>query len=156
MGNLVFETMVAFTLISLSWVVGYLVHGWLCKLELDEGFLMRNTHAVKLAGDVLRVDRFRWLLVNTPLRHTSDKVRIRSGGTDELERVRSEMKESEISHHLGFWLIQGSGTVYLAISGRVSFYIVLSMLNICLNLYPVLVQIRTLARVDEVIKHRKL
>jgi hypothetical protein len=152
---IVVDFLLGFTLISLTWIIGYLFFRLSEKLGFVNSLLMRNSHFFSLMYDFLKVEWFGRLLVNTPLRYTSEKMRLRNHGSAELFLVRHEMVDSEVSHHCGFWLCLLAAISYLLNGGRGSLFVVLSFYNVLGNLYPVLVQIRNRSRIDKILEHRK-
>lgn len=149
---IVVDFLLGFTLISFTWLIGYLFFRLSEKLGFVNSLLIKNSHFFSLVYDFLKVEWFRWLLVNTPLRHTSIKIQLHNHGSAELLRVRREMVDSEVSHHFGFWLCLLASILYLLNGGRASLFVALSFYNIFGNLYPVLVQIRNRSLIEKILE----
>lgn len=155
MPHLVVDFCLSFTLISVSWIFGYLFFRLSEKLGFVDSLLIKNSPFFSFVYKFLQVEWFRWLLVNTPLRYTSEKIHLRNHGEAELLRVRREMIDSEVSHHVGFWLCLLGSLLYLWGGGRGSLFVVLSFFNLLGNFYPVLVQIQNRSRINVLLKVRK-
>lgn len=152
---IVVDLLVGFTLISITWVIGYCFFRLSEKLGFVNSLLMKNSRFFSLMYDFLKVEWFRRLLINSPLRYISEKIKVHSHGSVELFRVRHEMIDSEISHHCGFWFCLFASILYLLNGGRGSLFVVLSFYNVFGNLYPVLVQIKNRSIIDKILEHRK-
>ena len=148
------DILIAFTLLTLTWALGYLFFRVSERLGFVNALLLNDSRVLCLACRILRVEWFRWLLVNTPLRYTSDKMRVHNHSNSELIRVRREMVDSEVSHHFAFWLCALAVSVYLTNGGRMSLSVVLSTYNVIGNLYPALVQTRSRSRLDTILEYR--
>lgn len=123
MSIIVIDFLMGFTLISITWIIGYCLFRLSEKLGFVNSLLMKDTRFFSIMYDFLKVEWFRWLLANSPLRNTSEKIKIRNHESVELFRVRHEMIDSEISHHCGFWLCLFVSILYLLNGGRGSFSI---------------------------------
>jgi|GEM_PF-6609814 len=109
---IVIDFLMGFTLISITWIIGYCLFRLSEKLGFVNSLLMKDTRFFSIMYDFLKVEWFRWLLVNSPLRYTSEKIKVRNHESVELFRVRHEMIDSEISHHCGFWLCLYQSCIY--------------------------------------------
>lgn len=148
------DAVAGFTLLTLTWAAGYLFFRLSERLGFAHALLLKESRVLGVARRLLLVEGFRWLLVNTPLRHTSEKIRVHHHGDAELLRVRREMVDSEVSHHFAFWFCALAVSVYLLLGGRASLGVVLSVFNVFGNLYPFLVQTRNRSRLDRILQHR--
>lgn len=154
MPPIVVDFALAFTLLSLTWAVGYAFFRVCERGGFVNSLLLTDSRVFVLAYRLLKVEWFRWLLINTPLRYTSEKIRLHNHGTAELLRVRREMVDSEVSHHFGFWLCALASLLYVFHGGRVSLFVPLSICNAFGNFYPVLVQIRNRSQLDKALERR--
>ena len=152
---IVIDFLLGFTLISITWIIGFCFFRLSEKLGFVNSLLLKDSYFFSLMYDFLKVEWFRWLLVNSPLRYTSEKIKVRNHESAELFRVRREMIDSEVSHHCGFWICFFASILYLLGDGRNSLFVVLSFYNVFGNLYPVLVQIRNRSIIDKILEHRK-
>jgi len=155
MPQIILDAVIGFTLVSISWAVGY----WLFLLGEKSGLtrylLIRDSPVYSFLYRLLLVRWFHRLLTRTPLRYTSGKMRLLHSAAAELIRVRREMVDSEVSHHCGFWILALASVLYLLNGGRGALFAVLSFYNIAGNLYPMLVQVRNRSRIDRILEHRE-
>lgn len=145
------DVAIAFTLLTISWAIGYAFFRTSERMGDIRVLLLKDTRVLCVACRILKVEWFRWLLVNTPLRHTSEKIRVSDHSRAELLRVRHEMVESEVSHHVAFWIYALASAACVLNGGRVSLGVVSSVFNVLGNLYPMLVQTKNRSRIDRIL-----
>jgi|GEM_PF-1098807 len=100
--------------------------------------------------EFLGVKRFRSFLELTHYRRLWGPSVKRGGGRISLEELADDMRESEISHSLGFFIV-GALSFYLASVGRDSYGLVLMACNLFINGYPVMLQRYNRDRIDAIL-----
>ena len=77
------------------------------------------------------------------------------GGRDSLHRVETHTRESERGHLV--WLLSGvPPTIYAMVSGWLKFAAYFVAVNIILNIYPILLQRYTRARICRILRDQSL
>ncbi len=141
--------------VCVSGLAGFLVFLLLKKgnglSSITKLILIKNPNSYKYLG----VGIFKQLIVKTPLRLGNPKIKINRFNIKELKRVRNEIIKSEISHFFGFIISQLIALVYLMFLNNVSVFITISVLNVPMNMYPVLLQQMNRLRITELIEKRE-
>jgi Glycosyl-4,4'-diaponeurosporenoate acyltransferase len=102
----------------------------------------------------LGVDIVRWAVINTPFKYFSQHLKLKNKiEKSDLHKLRNGMTDSEIGHLIGFLF------VFVMIFVLVKFYntkwtdgLVIMIVNILMNLNPLLLQQQNKRRIDKLIK----
>lgn len=141
------------TIAIFSWIFGMILNGVLRKKEyynkLSNLSLIKNEYINKKIG----LGIFKWIVKNTFFKYFNQNLRLKNKiETAMLNQLREEMTFSEISHFIGFAFVTVVALVQF-IYGRYSFGLILTIVNIFMNLYPSLLQQENKKRIDKLIKN---
>lgn len=99
---------------------------------------------------IIGLDFFKWIVKNSFFKYFNQKITLKNKITD-LSEIRKEMTIAEISHLIGFVFVTIFAVVKF-ITGDYLFGLVIMIVNICMNLYPSLLQQKNKRRLDKLIK----
>ena len=130
---------IGFTIISVSWIIGFIVFAIIKKNNkqniITRIILFKNQKWYKYIG----INIFRNIIIKTPL-NLFNQIKISKYSKIELERVKGEIEKSEISHLVGFVFSQLIACCFFVCFNKFYMFLSLTVLNIFMNLYPVLLQ----------------
>ncbi|MGS2740839.1 glycosyl-4,4'-diaponeurosporenoate acyltransferase CrtO family protein [Sinomicrobium sp. M5D2P17] len=96
------------------------------------------------------IEYFKRIVKNTFFKFFNQKIKLKNKKTD-LSEIRKEMTIAEISHLIGFIFVTVIA-LYKSISQSYVFGLTIMIVNILMNLYPVLLQQENKRRIDKLIK----
>ena len=137
----------------ISWIVGMIVNAFLMKTIYYQKKLS-NLNFIKSdkLNRVLGIDIFKWIVINTFFKFFNPKLKLNKRvNLVELNYLRNEMTNAEISHLIGF----GFMIIFAAfgvINGKYLSATTIMFVNILMNLYPSLLQQENKRRIDRFIK----
>ena len=140
------------TLAIFSWIVGMMLNGVLRKKEyynkLSNLNLIKNGSINKKIG----LGIFKWVVKNTFFKYFNQNLTLKNKiDIASLNQLRTEMTFSEISHLIGFGFMAIVAFTQF-IYGNYSFGLMIMIVNICMNLYPSLLQQENKKRIDRLMK----
>lgn len=143
---LIFSISIAFT----SWMVGMIFNHILMKTESYKKLSNLNFITSKTLNKNIGIGYFKWIVKNTFFKFFNQKITLKNKKT-EWGEIRKEMTIAEISHLIGFIFVTVIA-LYKSIWDNYVFGLTLMIVNILMNLYPVLLQQENKRRMDQLIK----
>ncbi|MGS2765278.1 glycosyl-4,4'-diaponeurosporenoate acyltransferase CrtO family protein [Sinomicrobium sp. M5D2P9] len=120
------------------------------KTESYKKWSNLNFITSKTLNKSIGIEYFKWIVKNTFFKFFNQKIKLKNKKT-ELSEIRKEMTIAEISHLIGFIFVSVIA-LYKSISHNYLFGLTIMMVNILMNLYPVLLQQENKRRIDKLIK----
>ncbi|GAA0875119.1 hypothetical protein GCM10009118_15270 [Wandonia haliotis] len=130
----------------ISWIVGMICNSMLIQTKYYEKLSNLNFITSKSLNTYIGLNYFKWIVKNTPFRFFNQKIRLQNKKA-ELTEIRKEMTIAEVSHLIGFIFVT-SIALYKGFSDNYLFAILISLVNIPMNLYPALLQQENKRRID--------
>lgn len=130
----------------ISWIVGMICNSILIQTKYYEKLSNLNFITSKSLNTYIGLNYFKWIVKNTPFRFFNQKIRLQNKKA-ELTEIRKEMTIAEVSHLIGFIFVT-SIALYKGFSDNYLFAILISLVNIPMNLYPALLQQENKRRID--------
>ncbi len=128
---------------------------WMAKRLNKKGFyfnmikpfiLTENSNFYTLIG----ITPFTWVIKNTFFRHLNQKIKISNRlDIDKANHLLDEITISEICHLIGFIIVIVVQIIILKAFKFNSLFVFLLILNILLNLYPILLQEKNKLRITK-------
>lgn len=137
----------------ISWIVGMICNSMLIQTKYYEKLSNLNFITSKSLNTYIGLNYFKWIVKNTPFRFFNQKIRLQNKKA-ELTEIRKEMTIAEVSHLIGFIFVT-SIALYKGFSDNYLFAILISLVNIPMNLYPALLQQENKRRIDRFRKRIK-
>lgn len=137
----------------ISWIFGMICNSMLIQTKYYEKLSNLNFITSKSLNTYIGLNYFKWIVKNTPFRFFNQKIRLQNKKA-ELTEVRKEMTIAEVSHLIGFIFVT-SIALYKGFSDNYLFAILISLVNIPMNLYPALLQQENKRRIDRFRKRIK-
>ncbi len=134
----------------ISWIVGMICNSMLIQTKYYEKLSNLNFITSKSLNTYIGLNYFKWIVKNTPFRFFNQKIRLQNKKA-ELTEIRKEMTIAEVSHLIGFIFVT-SIALYKGFSDNYLFAILISLVNIPMNLYPALLQQENKRRIDRLSK----
>jgi len=134
-------------------LVGFLFFQTFKYVRMPENFYLKKKYETKKYFKYLGVNLFRLLLINSFFRHLNNRVYLRKKAKDYIVIFIEETKQSETSHIISGIFPLSIQLLYLKY-GLLEHFIWLSIFNIILNIYPLLLQ--RMNRFNMLIKHPNL
>ena len=135
-----------------SWLVGMLVNSWLQKTSYYQKWSNLNFITSKPVNRYLGLSGFKWIVKNTFFKYLNQKIKIEGKlEPTTLQTLRKEMTFSEISHLIGFVFVSFFAVYQLA-KGAFLFALIITLVNIFMNMYPSLLQQENKRRIDRLLK----
>ena len=120
-------------------LVGFLFFQTFKYVRMPKSFYLRRKYETKKYFKYLGVNLFRLLLINSFFRHLNNRVYLKGKAKNYLLTFIEETKQSETSHIISGIFPLSIQLLYLKY-GLIEHFIWLSIFNIILNLYPLLLQ----------------
>ncbi len=99
-------------------------------------------------NEMLGLEPFKWVIMNSFFKYLNPKLSIQKRiFMSELREYRSEMTKAEFNHNFAF-LFMGIFILIKVFQGFYIFAIVMLLVNILINLYPILLQQQNKRRID--------
>ncbi|WP_199139000.1 hypothetical protein [Pedobacter sp. ASV12] len=133
----------------ISWIIGIMANALLVstqfyKTRLTNLFLIRN----EWLGRMIGLDAFRWIVQNSFFKYFNPKLSMKKRiRPSELDSLRQEMTVAEIGHLCGFLFVLPFVGAKL-FKGDWLFALIMMLVNILMNLYPLLLQQDNKRRID--------
>ena len=135
-----------------SCLVGMLVDSWLQKTSYYQKWSNLNFITSKSVNRYLGLSGFKWIVKNTFFKYLNQKIKIEGKlEPTTLQTLRKEMTFSEISHLIGFVFVSFFAVYQLA-KGAFLFALIITLVNIFMNMYPSLLQQENKRRIDRLLK----
>ncbi|MEE1945376.1 hypothetical protein VRU48_09670 [Pedobacter sp. KR3-3] len=137
------------SLVFISWIIGIIANALLArtqfyKTRLSNLLLIRN----EWFGRMIGLDAFRWVVQNSFFKYFNPKLSMKKRiRPSELDSLRNEMTVAEIGHLCGFLFVIPFVVVKLG-KGDWLFATIMILVNILMNLYPLLLQQENKRRID--------
>lgn len=120
-------------------LVGFLFFQTFKYVRMPKSFYLQRKYENKKYFKYLGVNLFRLLLINSFFRHLNNRVYLKGKAKNYLLTFIEETKQSETSHIISGIFPLSIQLLYLKY-GLIEHFIWLSIFNIILNLYPLLLQ----------------
>ena len=120
-------------------LVGFLFFQTFKYVRMPANFYLQKKHESKNYFKYLGVNLFRLLLINSFFRHLNKRVYLKGKPKEYLITFIEETKQSETSHIISGIFPLSIQLLYLKY-GLIEHFIWLSIFNLILNLYPLLLQ----------------
>tara|TARA_B110000305_G_scaffold240981_1_gene313313 strand:- start:444 stop:923 length:480 start_codon:yes stop_codon:yes gene_type:complete len=120
-------------------LVGFLFFQTFKYVRMPKSFYLQRQYETRKYFKYLGVNIFRFLLINSFFRHLNNRVYLKGKAKDYLLTFIEETKQSETSHIISGIFPLSIQLLYLK-NGLIEHFIWLSIFNIILNLYPLLLQ----------------
>ena len=125
----------------------------LIKTEYYKNLSCLNIIESKTLNKRIGLGSFKWIVKNTPFKYFNQKLKLKTKiGITELNVLRKEMTFSEISHLIGFGFVTVFALIKL-VNSNYLFALIITIVNILMNLYPSLLQQENKRRIDRLIKN---
>jgi len=137
----------------ISWIVGMIINAFLIKTEFYKKNLS-NLNFIKSQNlnKIIGIGIFKWIVKNTFFKLFNPNLKLNAKvEMSDLNKLRSEMTKSEISHLIGFIFVT-IFAIAAIINGGYLFCLIIMILNVLMNLYPSLLQQENKRRIDRFIK----
>ena len=134
----------------ISWIVGIMINAVLLKTDFYRQYLS-NLMIIKNENisNKIGLKPFKWLIQHSFFKYFNPKLsikkRIKPG---ELDHLRNEMTTAEIGHLIAFGFVMIFACVML-FKGKFLFALIMTIVNILMNLYPSLLQQENKRRIDQ-------
>ncbi|GGE39206.1 hypothetical protein EV200_107112 [Pedobacter psychrotolerans] len=134
----------------ISWIVGIMVNTLLLKTEFYSKYLsnlliIKNQNISNKIG----LGIFKWLVQNSFFKYFNPKLSIKKQiKPGELDQLRNEMTTAEIGHLIAFGFVMIFACVMI-FKGKFLFALIITIVNILMNLYPSLLQQENKRRIDQ-------
>ena len=120
-------------------LIGFLFFQTFKYVRMPKSFYLQRQYETRKYFKYLGVNIFRFLLINSFFRHLNNRVYLKGKAKDYLLTFIEETKQSETSHIISGIFPLSIQLLYLK-NGLIEHFIWLSIFNIILNLYPLLLQ----------------
>ncbi|WP_432709943.1 hypothetical protein [Pedobacter sp.] len=133
----------------ISWLIGMIITSLLSKSEFYQQQLSSlNFIKDEKVNEMLGLEPFKWVIMNSFFKYLNPKLSIQKRiFMSELREYRSEMTKAEFNHNFAF-LFMGIFILIKVFQGFYIFAIVMLLVNILINLYPILLQQQNKRRID--------
>lgn len=134
----------------ISWIVGIMINAVLLKTAFYHQYLS-NLMIIKNENisNKIGLKPFKWLIQHSFFKYFNPKLsikkRIKPG---ELDHLRNEMTTAEIGHLIAFGFVMIFACV-MVFKGKFLFALIMTIINILMNLYPSLLQQENKRRIDQ-------
>ncbi len=134
----------------MSWIVGIMINLVLLKTAFYRQYLS-NLMIIKNENisNKIGLKPFKWIIQHSFFKYFNPKLsikkRIRPG---ELDHLRNEMTTAEIGHLIAFIFVMIFAFVMI-FKGKFMFALIMTIVNILMNLYPSLLQQENKRRIDQ-------
>lgn len=135
------------------WLIGMIFNAFLLKTKYYSRLSNLNFITSKRINKALGLQYFRWTVKNTFFKFFNQKIKVESQQTD-LNLIRHEMTQAEISHLIGFVLVSLYAVYQTFMIGPL-FGFIMMIPNLILNLYPSLLQQENKRRIDLILKRHR-
>lgn len=117
---------------------------------INENTISKNTNFYKFFGTEI----IKNLIIKTPLKNFNTEIVIKKSKLDinELNDLKSKMNNAEIGHIVGFIFVIFTSLILCILNQNKTAIIVLNILNIIFNFYPILIQEQNKLRINKIIK----
>lgn len=137
----------------ISFIVGMAANALLKKTALYNAELS-NLNLVRsdIINRCLGVDLVKWIVKNTPFKYFNQALKLKGRiEKADLNKLRQEMTDAEISHLAGFVFVTVFAFVKLYQTGWL-FGLMIMIVNVLMNLNPSLLQQQNKRRIDKFLK----
>lgn len=136
----------------ISWLVGIILNGILSKTTYFEKLSYLNFIPSKTINKRIGIPYFKWVVKNTFFKFFNQKIRVENRKTN-LTEIRKEMTLAETSHLIAFAFVMVFA-VHYSVKVNLVFGLVITAVNILMNLYPSLLQQENKRRIDLLIEQK--
>jgi hypothetical protein len=131
----------------ISWVVGMALNGMLVKTGYYKKLTNLNFIEDSTVNKYIGIGYIKWVVKNTFFKFFNLNLKVKDRKTD-LAEIRKEMTYAEISHLIGFIFVTFFA-LYKGFSEGFLSGLVITIVNILMNLYPSLLQQENKRRIDK-------
>lgn len=127
----------------ISWLVGLIINPVLKKTTFYNNHLSNlNFIESENLNKIIGLEPFKWIVKNTFLKFFNPNINLKKKikiNIDDLNYLQSEMTSAENGHLIGLVFV-GMFTVVFFLNSRFSLGLTITIVNILMNLYPMLLQ----------------
>ena len=134
----------------MSWIVGIMINAVLLKTDFYRQYLS-NLMIIKNENisNKIGLKPFKWLIQHSFFKYFNPKLSIKKKiKPGELDHLRNEMTTAEIGHLIAFGFVMIFACV-MVFKGKFLFALIMTIINILMNLYPSLLQQENKRRIDQ-------
>ncbi|WP_175632393.1 glycosyl-4,4'-diaponeurosporenoate acyltransferase CrtO family protein [Pedobacter ghigonis] len=140
----------SFSIAFISWIVGIILNELLAKTAFYQPRLTKlNFIKNEKVNSLLGLDLFKYVLLHSFFKFFNPKLSMKKKiMASELIEYRQEMTKAELNHLLAF----GFMNVFIFIKifqGLYLFALIMTLINLLMNIYPVLLQQQNKRRIDK-------
>lgn len=136
----------------ISWMVGIIVHAMIKNSHVYHKLSDLNFIKSDMVNKAIGLPLFAWCVKNTFFKWFNQKIKVEKKlDYKQLTELRLEMKVAEIGHLIAFVFVMFFAIYKGMIYGPL-FALTITLFNLLLNLYPVLLQQYNKRRLDRVIR----
>jgi hypothetical protein len=139
----------SFAIAVISWVVGMIISALFSRTEFYQKRLCHLDFIKdEKVNQLLGLEPFKWVIIHSLFKFLNTKLSIKKRIlASELVRYRSEMTTAELNHLFAF-VFMGIFILIKIFNGLYLFAMVMTIINILMNLYPSLLQQQNKRRID--------
>ncbi|QIL39830.1 hypothetical protein G7074_11475 [Pedobacter sp. HDW13] len=139
----------SFAIAFISWIVGMLLNAFLAKTTFYQPLTHLNFIKNEKLNKLLGLNVFKYILLHSFFKFFNPKLSMKKKiKASELNEYRKEMTAAELNHLLA----SGFMNVFIFIKifkGLYLFALVITLVNLLMNIYPVLLQQQNKRRIDK-------
>lgn len=144
----------------ISWIVGMIINAFLINTSFYKKKLMDlNFVRSKKLNRLIGIGAIKWIIKNTFFKFFNPKLKMKSKvDQNELNILRNEMTLAEINHLIAFISVI-IFTLVMVLKERYLAALVMTIVNMLMNLYPALLQQenkRRIAQLEKVLNRERL
>lgn len=139
-----------------SWGVGGLVNEYLRTLSSYKSLTTMVFIKKDKLNAYLGVNLFQVLVSKSWYSKINKTINLKDYSFEGLKNMRKHIESGEMGHLIGLTLVQAYFLIQLILEGSLSHFSLGTILNILLNLYPILLQQKNKLRIDRLLnQYRK-
>lgn len=135
----------------ISWIVGLLGNAILMQFSWYNKLAYFNFMPSQAANRILGVSSFAWIIKNSPFKFFNPNIKMKGKGRD-FNYLWKEMTKAEMGHVVAFAFVVGV-SAYVGVSYNWVTSLACMLVNIPMNVYPVLLQQFNKRRIRRFIKN---
>jgi len=109
------------------------------KLLPERYYSINNPRLLKIVGQIIQIDLFKKLLINTIWNKKQNKKYFFSGFRDGFSDLDISTRKSEFGHFVGFCVVMVL-TILIGFKKDISIAVIIFIINILFNFYPFMLQ----------------
>jgi hypothetical protein len=135
-----------------SWLIGMILNELVKNKPYYKNISNLNFLKNESLNTIIGIGLFKWIVKNTIFKYLNQMLKMKKSiSISQLIEIRKEMTYSEISHLIAFDAVV-IVVIYKIVQGNFLFSMTIMVVNILLNLYPILLQQKNKRRIDNLIQ----